>query len=164
MLNLPEVENAKTVMTIAVSWSVVRWLAEKKKVRKAADVANAALDALNREVKTTWSDELKAAYNEMTPPDAPGICGRIEHKTNGKTVSIDPGTKLLAKSIKQADEEAYRARMDAEDTFDRAEKILSTAMAREGTRKAINSWVLHEEAIIKAKAAAPAAKTGSGIK
>jgi hypothetical protein len=153
MLNLPDVENAKAVMTGAVSWSVVRWLAEKKKVRKAADLANAALDALNLEVKASWSDELKAAYNELTPPDASGICGRIELKANGKKVTIDEETKLLAKSLKQADEESYRARMDAEDTFDRAEKILSSAMAREGTRKAIHSWEVHEQTIVKSKAA-----------
>lgn len=158
MLNLPDVENAKAVMKGAVSWSVVRWLTEKKKVRKAADLANAALDALNLEVKASWSDELKAAYNELTPPEASGICGRIELKSDGQIVTVDAQTKLLAKSLKQADEESYRARMDAEDTFDRAEKILSSAMAREGTRKAIYSWEVHEETIIKSKAAVSVVK------
>ncbi len=60
---------------------------------------------------------------------------------------------LLAKNLKQADEEAYRVHMDAENTFDVAEKKLSTAMAREGTRKAIASWELKEKAILKSKAA-----------
>ncbi len=37
-------------------------------------------------------------------------------------------------------------------TFDEAEKQLSTSLAREGCRKAIQSWDLHEAAIHKAKA------------
>jgi hypothetical protein len=41
--------------------------------------------------------------------------------------------------------------MDAEATFDLAEKQLSTSMAREGCRKAIHSWELHEKAIRKAE-------------
>jgi hypothetical protein len=41
--------------------------------------------------------------------------------------------------------------MDAEETFDKAEKQLSTALAREGCRKAILSWDLHEKAIHKAE-------------
>ena len=49
MMNLKEVENAKALMREAVNWSVMKWLAEKKKVRKAADVANALLDALDKE-------------------------------------------------------------------------------------------------------------------
>ena len=31
-------------MTEGLNWSVLRWLKEKKKVRKAADIANHALD------------------------------------------------------------------------------------------------------------------------
>jgi hypothetical protein len=54
--------------------------------------------------------------------------------------------------MKEADDLAYRARMDAEKTFDDAEKQLSTSLAREGCRKAIESWDLHEKAIRKAEA------------
>jgi hypothetical protein len=151
MLGMPEVEEAKAIMTVAVNWSVMKWLAEKKKVRKAADIANNALDALDREVKASWSDELKAAYDEL-PPTGAGI---EPLSTNGKPKAIDPKIKLLAKTLKQADAEAYRAHMDAEDTFDRAEKRLSTSMAREGSRKAIISWELREQAIVKSKSAVP---------
>jgi hypothetical protein len=159
MLNMPEVENAKEIMTVAVNWSVMRWLAEKKKVRKAADIANAALDALDREVKASWNEELKAAYDEL-PPTGAGIeplC--TQPQGNGKRINIDPKIKLLAKTIKQADEEAYRAHMDAEDIFDRAERRLSTSMAREGSRKAIISWELREKAIIKSKSAVSVGKS-----
>lgn len=70
-----------------------------------------------------------------------------------QTTDINPEIMLLARGIKQADEEAYRVHMDAEGTFDLAEKKLSTAIAREGTRKAIDSWELKEKAILKSKAA-----------
>jgi hypothetical protein len=148
MQKLKEVEDAKALMTEAVNWSVMRWLAEKKRVRKAADLANAALDALDRQLKECWSDELKAAYDELPP-----IHDKVEPlitppKKKDKTV-LDPGLRLLAKSIRQGDEAAWLAHLDAEDTFDRAEKRLSTSMAREGSRKAITSWELHEKAIVK---------------
>ena len=55
--------------------------------------------------------------------------------------------------VKEADDEAETARLDAEDTFDVAEKKLSASLAREGARKAIESWDLREAAIRKAEAA-----------
>jgi phosphatidate phosphatase PAH1 len=156
MLKLREVEAAKMLMSEAVNWSVMRWLAEKKRVRKAADLANDALDALDRELKAGWSVELQAAYDELSSvsTNKPGD----QHQGNGKKLNSDSGIKILAKQLKQADDEAYRARMDAEDTFDRAEKRLSTSMAREGSRKAITSWVLHEKAIVLSEAAIGAGK------
>jgi hypothetical protein len=45
--------------------------------------------------------------------------------------------------------------MDAEETFDEAERQLSTSLAREGCRKAIQSWELHEKAIRRAEALVP---------
>lgn len=119
MEKLPEVETAKTLMTEAVAWSVMKWRREKKRVRKAADQANAALDQLNQATKGRWPDDVKA---------------------------------VNAKKVKAADDEAYRAHMDAEATFDEAERQLSTSLAREGCRKAILSWDLHEKAIRKAEA------------
>lgn len=58
----PEVESAKTLMTEAVAWSVMKWLREKKQVRKTADQANAVLDRLNQAVKDRWPDRVRAAY------------------------------------------------------------------------------------------------------
>jgi len=156
MLNLKEVENAKALMREAFNWSVVKWLAEKKKVRKAADIANATLDALDKEVKAAWNNELKAAYDGISPSGSSPENGR---KSKEKVKNISPEIQLLAKALKQADEEAYRVHMDAEDTFDLAEKKLSTAMAREGTRKAIDSWEVREKAIIKSQAAIGAGRT-----
>ena len=65
MLNIEEVENAKALMNEAINWSVMRWLREEKRVRNTSDIANDKLDAVDREVKASWSDELKAAYAEL---------------------------------------------------------------------------------------------------
>jgi hypothetical protein len=75
-------------------------------------------------------------------------------KARAEAEGIDPGIKLTAKRLKEADDAAYQARMDAEDIFDEAERRLSTSMAREGSRRAMASWDLHEKAIRKAEAAA----------
>jgi hypothetical protein len=139
MEKIPAVENAKQVMTEAVAWSVMKWLREKKTVRKVADQANAALDQMNQAVKDRWPDEVRAAYGEL-----------IQHAKESVS-SPTPEVILRAKKVKDADEEAHRARQDAEDTFDTAERQLSTALAREGCRKAISSWELHERAIRKAE-------------
>lgn len=143
MLNLKEVDQAKALMTEAYSWSVMKWLAEKKRVRKAADLANAVLDALDQQLKDGWSDELVAAYCEL------GSVGdkAIAPKPRGKKNSISSETKQLAKKLWQADSDAYNMRWKAEDTFDVADRKLSTSMAREGTKQAIASWDLHEKAI-----------------
>ena len=50
MEKIPAVETAKSLMNDAVTWSVMKWLREKKTVRKIADQANAALDQLDQEV------------------------------------------------------------------------------------------------------------------
>jgi hypothetical protein len=142
MQKLPEVESAKALMIEAAGWSVLKWLTEKKKVRKAADKANEALDRAIHETKEMWSDELKAAY---------ALLGSKDTKSE-QAAEIDPQLLKYVKQVKRVDEEAFRARMDAEDTFDKAEQILSTSLAREGTKKAIFSWELHERAIEAAEA------------
>jgi arginine utilization protein RocB len=148
MRKLPEVEDATALMTEAAEWSVVRWLKEKKRVRKTADKANSALDALNNEIKASWDDTLKAAYQQVTAPS----------NDPTKALNADPALIHLAKIIRRADDLARRARMDAEDTFDEAERQLSARLAREGCRKAIVSWELHEIANRKAEAALASAK------
>jgi hypothetical protein len=131
---LPEVEEAKALMTEAMEWSVMKWLREKKRVRKAADRANDALDQLSKETKLLWPDELRAAHGALAQNSSP---------------RNQPNTEILnaVKQVKRADDEAFRAHLDAENTFDEAERQLSTSMAREGCRKAIYSWEVHEKAI-----------------
>lgn len=147
---IPEVETAKALMNEAASWSVMKWLREKKRVRKAADQANAALDQMNQGIKERWNDGLRAAYQALVASaDAPGT--RSRPKSPSQPIARE--ASLLAMKVKDADDEAFRARMDAEETFDAAERQLSTSLAREGCRKAILSWDLHEKAIRKAEAA-----------
>jgi hypothetical protein len=142
---LAEVEEARALMVDAMSWSVMKWLRDKKKVRKTADKANNALWAMQKEVRATWPAEHQAAYEDLA--GAKSARGR----SNG---AIDPEALSFVKRVKDADDEAWRAHIDAEETFAKAEKILSTSMARDGCRVTLKSWDLFEKAIEKAEAGA----------
>ena len=72
MQKLPQVEGAKALMTEAQEWSVMKWLKEKKRVRKTADHANDTLDQLSKETKLLWSDELRTAYAALAQIASPG--------------------------------------------------------------------------------------------
>lgn len=148
MRKLREVEEAKALMTEAAAWSVMKWLREKKRVRKLADQANAALDELDRQVKAGWSSEVTSAYNELAQK-----AGSNSPKRSNSQASQTTNSKIrdFVQQVKEADDQAYQARMDAERTFDEAERILSTSLAREGCRKAILSWELHDQAIRRAE-------------
>jgi len=154
MRKLPEVEEAKTLMTEAMDWSVFTWLFNKGRVREAADRANAALDKLNRAVKARWSSEAKAAYRELTARP-----GRWPGEPSPGTVT--PEIRLFIKRVNEADDAARRARRAAEDTFDDAESQLNTDLAREGCRKAIRQWELDEKAIRQAEAVSGSTKSAS---
>jgi len=149
MNKIATVESAKALMTDAMAWSVMKWLREKKRVRQTADAANAALDQLEATVKAGWDEGLKTAYGDLGAGGNPAA-GR-QKKQSPKAVASE--TVIAAKKVKDADEEAQRARADAEETFDEAERQLSTSLAREGCGKAIRSWELHEKAIRKAEEA-----------
>jgi len=149
MRKLPEVQEAKALMNEAVDWSVFRWLFEKRRVRETADQANAALDKLDQTVKARWDSDVKAAYKELA---AKAGGARTRRQSDPPSQVIDAQVRLFAKKVKEADDAAYRARMDAEDTFDEAERQLNTDLAREGCQKAIESWELHEKAIRMAEA------------
>jgi IS30 family transposase len=142
MRKLAEVEEARKVFTEAVDWSVMRWLREKKRVRKLADQANDALDALEKEVKAQWTAPMKAAYEAVK---------RAENNGTEPITGHDPHLLSTVKKIKEADDISYKAHWDAEDTFAEADRKLSTTLAREGCKKAIDSWDLHETAIKKAE-------------
>jgi hypothetical protein len=149
MKTLPQVEIAKELMMEATKWSVMKWLREKKRVRRAADQANAALDGLSAEVKQRWPENLSMAYRSLAPESA-------AVKANGHVLPMpsstgSPSLSAIARRVKTADEEAHRARMLAEKTFDEAEKRLSTSLARQGCVQAIQSWELHEKAIREAE-------------
>ena len=150
MEKLPTVEAAKGLMTEALAWSVMKWLRQKKAVRKAADQANAALDQLNRSVKNRWPADLRAAYETLFQQAA--STANTPERNASSSPEMNSQVMLKVKKVKAADQEAYRARIQAEETFDIAEKQLSTALAREGCRQAIHSWEMHEKAIRMAEA------------
>jgi len=157
MEKLIAVEEATTLMNEARDWGVWRWLIEKKRVRTAADKAVDALSDLEKKVKASWNDDLKKAYRELEAHaalDSNPKSKRQYEKAREEARGVDAEIKLAVQRVKEADDEAYRARMDAEQTFDEAERVLSTSMAREGTVKAIDSWELREKAIRKAEALA----------
>jgi len=151
MRKLSEVEEAKKLMADAMDWSVLKWLWEKRTVRETADKANAALDMLEQKVKASWRDELKAAYKELQMQTRAAKKGRDKTDSQQRR-AIDPKNRRFLNKVKQADDKAYRAHMDAENTFDEAERLLSTSLAREGCQKAIESWNFHEKAIRLAEA------------
>ena len=143
MKMLPEVETAKQLMNEAMKWSVMMWLREKKRVRKTADQANEALDRLSEQLRQRWPEDLRLAYNALSI--------RSNGDTRKESASKIAGASAAAQKLKEADDEAFRAKMAAERTFDEAEKRLSTSLAREGCVKAIQAWELHEKAISQAE-------------
>jgi hypothetical protein len=145
-----QVDTARTVMTEAMTWSVMKWLREKKNVRRTADQANAALDKLNRDVKERWPSPVKSAYDALAAQSLD--LSQKDRCESRRSPSTDSQTLALAKKLREANDAAYGARELAEKTFDDAEKQLSTRLAREGCLRAIHAWDVLEEAIRKGEA------------
>ena len=146
MKKLAEVEEAKDLMTEAMDWSVFTWLFRKSKVREVADLANEALDKLNRATKARWSDEIKVAYKALS--------ARTRSKGDGTGAEI----QAFVKKVKDADDAAREARKDAEDTFAEAERQMNTGLAKEGCRKTLHQWELDAKAIRSAETVPGSAK------
>ncbi|MBZ5592876.1 MAG: hypothetical protein LAP39_11615 [Acidobacteriia bacterium] len=156
MHKLMEVEEARVLMTEGKEWGVWRWLWEKSRARATSDRAVDALADAEKKVKASWSDDLKKAYRELEAQAS--LNGNLKgkrryEKAKEEAKDVDLEIKSVVQRVKEADDEAERARLDAEDTFDEAERRLSTDMAREGAQKAMDSWDLREKAIRKAEAA-----------
>jgi hypothetical protein len=152
MRKLAAVEEARAVMTEGMEWGMFRWLLEKGRVQEIADRATAALAEADRKVKATWSDELKKAYDELVDQERPKRAHRQEK--DSKSHDPSPEIRLTAKKVKEAYDEGQRARVDAEETFDEAERRMSTELARVGCRKALDSYDLRERALRMAEASA----------
>lgn len=148
MNRLPEVETAKQLMNEAMKWSVMTWLREKKRVRKTADQANAALDRLSEILKQRWPNTIRANYENLASENC---ASKTNPRTRDKATARESADCLMARKLREADNEALRARMLAEETFDEAERKLSTSLAREGCRKAIQAWELQEKAIVQSE-------------
>jgi len=154
MKKLEAVETSRAIMTQGLEWGVFKWLMEKPKVRKIADRATEALNDAEDKVKATWSDDLKRAYNYLATQDRDDAKDKKGGKGKSDAKDFDPEVLAIAKGVFEADEETETMRLDAEDTFAEGERRLSVSMAREGARKALATYDLHEKAIRKAEAAA----------
>lgn len=152
MRKLPAVEEARAVMTAGMEWSVWKWLLEKKRVRAIADKAVEALNECEAEVKDTWSDDLKIAYNELVANQESSKRTRKQVKGNHQSGgSLDEKTRRAIMEVNDADDIAWDARWEAEDLFAEGERRMSAALARQGAQKALESYDLHEAAIRKAE-------------
>jgi hypothetical protein len=152
MHKLEAVEEAKRLFEEAKDWGVWRWLMEKGKARRTADAAWAALDDCESKVRDSWSEDLRKAWRELETEAAAAADGRARRayeKAKGEAAEVSQEVKSSARKLKEADEHAYKARMDAEAQFDEADRRLSTDMAREGAQMAIDAWLLREKLIRK---------------
>ncbi|HXY15821.1 MAG TPA: hypothetical protein VEI26_15080 [Terriglobales bacterium] len=154
MRKLAAVEEARALMEEAMEWGLWRWLLEKRRVREVADRATDALNEADVKTKAGWSDELKRAYEELVTDEPPRRGRRQGRDSTLARGDIPPDVRVTAKSVKEADDRAERARLNAEDTFDEAERRMSTDLACEGARKALHTYDLREAAIRKAEGAA----------
>ncbi len=159
MRKLATVKDARAIMTQGMEWGVWKWLMEKKRVRGIADEARAALDDSEMKIKLTWSDDLKLAYNHLVTENGDANSARGQSKAKKENdkkapAGFDPKILAAARRVKEADDEAYNAHEHAEEVFAEAERRMSTSMAREGARKALEAYDLHEAAIRKAEALA----------
>ena len=149
MHKLAAVEEARVLMREGQNWGVWKWLMEKSTVREAADRATAALAESARKAKRAWSDDLRNAYKQVAAE------ADIEQGKRGtkRKSDLDPKTKAAMQRVKEADDEAQQATVDAEEMFAEAERRMSAGMAREAAQKALVSYDLREKAIRKAEAA-----------
>jgi hypothetical protein len=144
MKTVHSVEEAKALLNEAKDWGVWKWLTEKKRVRAAADLAWADLEGIEKEIKHSWADDLRKAYRELQ---------NHTKKTVDEAKDVDPDLKAFAGKLKKADDEAFQARMTAEETFDEAERKMSVALARQGSEQAIEAYEMREKFIRRAEAA-----------
>ena len=95
--------------------------------------------------------DFRKAWRELETIAAAAGDGRARRLRKGQTEARDipPEMKSSLRRLKQADDEAYKARMDAEAQFDEADKPLEHRYGREGTQMAIDAWILREKLIRK---------------
>ena len=152
---IPVEEATRLMEEAAKDWSIWRWLFSKSRVRAAADRAVDALGEAEKKVKACWSDDLKKAYRECEAKQALKDTHRPTQrytKAAEEAKDVDPLIKLAVQKVKEADDEAETARLKAEDTFEEAERSMSTDTARRGAEEAVHSWELRMKAIRKAEA------------
>src|SRR5215831_21071078 len=139
MQKVSSVEEAKALLNEAKDWSTWKWLTEKKRVRTAADVAWAELEEVEKGIKASWCHDLRLAYRELQAASAFDTDGRTRRqyeKAVDEARDVDQEWKAYAAKLKKEDDDAFQARMTAEETFDEAERKLSIPLARQGSEQA----------------------------
>jgi hypothetical protein len=153
MHKVAAVEEAKTLLEAAKEWGVWKWLTDKKKMRDAADKAWAAFDEVEAKVRGTWSDDLQKAYAELSAhaavPEGGAAAKKKYDKTKKDAEGVAAPVKTQARKLRDADQEAYAVRMEAENMFVEAEKRMNTGMARDAAQKAIDAYAAREKVIRK---------------
>jgi hypothetical protein len=139
MHKLAPVEDAKTLFNEAKDWSVWRWLIEKKHARTTADAAWEALEACEEKVRAGWTEEWREAYG---------------HPKSHRFAALDPEVQAALERLHKDDEEAKQAHDAAEAHFDEADRRMSSSMACQGAKMAIDAWEMREKVIRKAEALA----------
>jgi hypothetical protein len=155
MDRLKAVEDAKALLEQGKEWSIVKWLTEKRHVRRVADEGTAALDRAERDVKSTWTEDLRSAYAALTAPsldDDPFAAAEWEFAQQ-QAQNLPPEIVEVARRVKAADDIATQARLTAEKTFDEAERRLSARLARLGAEQAIEAYEIRYKAIETAEQA-----------
>jgi hypothetical protein len=159
MEKLSAVEEARVLFTEAKDWSILKWLTEKKRVRRMADTGTAALDKRERDIKSQWTDDLRTAYAVVSPPseDADDPYAAAEYEfVKQQAEGIPESLKAIARRVWEADLIATDARNRAESTFDEAERKMSASIARRGAEEAIAAYDVRYKAIEEAIAATQA--------
>jgi hypothetical protein len=154
MEKLVAVEEAKALLSVAKDWSILKWLAEKKRVRRVADLGTAALDQAEQKVKAAWSESLRKAYADMSAASAEDddpFAAAEQEFAKQHASEIPEHVRVAILRVKEADDIAYQARMTAERTFDDAERHLSASMARKGAEQAIAAYDVRYKAIAEAE-------------
>ncbi len=155
MRKLLPVEEAKSLFSEAKDWGMFRWLSEKRRARRTADAAWLALESYENDVRGSWSEDVWKAWKEaeaLVAAESDGRARRSYEKAKEAAADVDPETRLAAQALKKADDEAYKARMDAEAQFDEADRRMSTSMACEGAQMALDAWTMREKVIRKVEA------------
>ena len=139
MQKLIAVEKAKTLMNEAKDWSIWHWLLTSGGVPLTYSV-----DGATNTLVTTIPMGVGSYYIAVNP--VTNLVYTVVY------VGGPSGFQLYV--LDGSGPHAEQARLDAEATFDEAERRLSADMARQGAQKAIDSWALREKAIRRAEALA----------
>lgn len=156
MHSLESVETAKALLDEGKQWGVWKWLTEKKRLRAAADRAWADLEEVEKDIKSSWSNDLRKAYRELqlrSTVDGNKKAREAYEKAVEAAKDLDAELKRFAARLWKEDAEAFAARMTAEDTFDEAERKMSVPLAKQGSAEAIAAFEMRERFIRKADAA-----------